>query len=117
MRDKDGARDDGRSEKSAGGRASSESQRAPSTQQGESIARIPDDDYAATGIGRSVRNDVRWVNMDLDSRPAGEVTIRYEYYDALVRLGIMPRPYYRPDPLRRREGASGFENRRFSPEP
>jgi len=78
----------------------------------------PDDEYAATGIGRSVHNDVRWVNMELDSRPAGEVVIRYEYYSALVRLGVLPRPYYpRPDPLRRREGARGFEDRRFSPEP
>jgi len=76
-----------------------------------------DDDYAATGIGRSVQNDVRWINMSLDSRPVGEVTIRYEYYSALVRLGIVPRRYPRPDPLRRRESASGFEDRRFSPEP
>lgn len=76
-----------------------------------------DDEYAATGIGRSVRNDVRWVQMDLDSRPAADVTIRYEYYQALVRLGILPRGYYRPDSLRRREGATGFEDRRFSPEP
>jgi len=76
-----------------------------------------DDEYAATGIGRSVHNDVRWVNMELDSRPAGEVVIRYEYYSALVRLGVLPRPYPRPDPLRRREGARGFEDRRFSPEP
>jgi hypothetical protein len=77
----------------------------------------PDDDYAATGIGRNVRNDVRWVNLDLQSRPAGEVTIRYEYRDALVRLGIIPRPYPRPDTLRRRERSTGFENRGFSPEP
>jgi hypothetical protein len=77
----------------------------------------PDDDYAATGIGRSVHNDVRWVNLELDSRPAAEVTIRYEYYSGLVRLGILPRRYERPDPLRRREGARGFEDRRFSPEP
>src|ERR1041385_7897119 len=75
-----------------------------------------DDDYAGTGIGRSVRNDVRWVQMDLDSQPAGQVTIRYEYYGALVRLGILPRGYRRPDPLRRREGASGFDDRRFSPD-
>ncbi|MEP6637363.1 MAG: hypothetical protein ABJB97_11615 [Acidobacteriota bacterium] len=75
------------------------------------------DEYAATGIGRSVRNDVRFVDMDLESRPAGDVTIRYEYYPVLVRLGILPRPYPRPDTLRRREGATGFEDRRFSPEP
>jgi hypothetical protein len=78
-----------------------------------------DDEYAATGIGRSVQNDVRWVSMDLDSRPAAELMLRYEYYPALVRLGVLPRPpyNYRPDPLRRREGATGFEDRRFSPEP
>lgn len=77
----------------------------------------PDEEYAATGIGRSVHNDVRWVHMDLDSRAAAQVTIRYEYYPALVRLGIVPRPYRRPDPLRNREDATGFEDRRFSPEP
>ena len=78
---------------------------------------VPDDESAATGIGRSVQNDVRWVQMDLESRPAAEVTIRYEYYPALVRLGIAPRSYPRTDSLRRREGARGFENRGFSPEP
>lgn len=34
---------------------------------------------AATGIGRSVRNDVHEIDMDLESRPAAEVTLRYEY--------------------------------------
>lgn len=37
------------------------------------------DSKAATGIGRSVRHDVRTVNMDLDSRPAAELTIRYQF--------------------------------------
>lgn len=83
----------------------------------EPVASQPDDEYAATGIGRSVHNDVRWVNMELDSRSAAEVVIRYEYYPALVRLGVLPRRYERPDPLRRREAARGFEDRRFSPEP
>jgi hypothetical protein len=79
---------------------------------------VPNDESAATGIGRNVRNDVRWVNMDLDSRPTGEVSIRYEYRDALVRLGIVPRPYpYYPDPVNRRERSTGFEDRRYSPEP
>lgn len=79
----------------------------------ESRAAAPlrDDEYAATGIGRNVRNDVYWVNMDLDSRAAGEVTIRYEYYSALLRLGVFPRPQtYQP--LQRREDSRGF-----SPEP
>jgi hypothetical protein len=47
-------------------------------QSGQSAKRS-DDENAATGIGRNVRNDVRWVDMDLDSRSVGEVTIRYEY--------------------------------------
>ena len=73
----------------------------------------PDDEYAATGIGRSVHNDVRWVNMDLDSNAAGEVTIRYEYYSALLRLGVVPRQETKQVyPLRRREDSRGF-----SPEP
>lgn len=69
----------------------------------------PDDESAATGIGRSVRNDVQWIRMDLDARPAGEIVIRYEYRAALVRLGIIPRDYPRPDVLDRRERAKGFE--------
>lgn len=94
-------------------RESRESQPAPksrgeSAQANRAIAPAPDDDYAATGIGRSVRNDVRWVDMDLDSRAAGEVTIRYEYYSALLRLGIVPRQ----QTLQRREDSRGF-----SPEP
>jgi hypothetical protein len=76
------------------------------------MARIPDDDYAATGIGRSVHNDVRWVQMDLESRPIAEFSIRYEYYDALLKLGVVPRRNYEPYPLQRREDSRGF-----SPEP
>lgn len=110
--EEDGRRDTHSEAPSAGMGQDSAKQR-----QGQ-IARIPDDEYAATGIGRSVRNDVRWINMELEARSAAEVTIRYEYYPALVRLGIVPRDYDRRlDPLRRREGATGFEDRRFSPEP
>ncbi|MGB7923787.1 MAG: hypothetical protein WCF57_11135 [Pyrinomonadaceae bacterium] len=82
---------------------------------------MPDDEAAATGIGRNVRHDVRWLNMDLESRPASQVTIRYEYRAALVRLGVYPRPYPypypKPDPLPRRERSTGFDDRRYSPEP
>jgi hypothetical protein len=42
-------------------------------------ARRGNDENAATGIGRNVHHDVRWVDMELDSRAVGEVTIRYEY--------------------------------------
>lgn len=77
-----------------------------------------DEEYAATGIGRSVGNDVWRVEMDLESQPAAEVTLRYEFRDALVRLGVLPRTYPpHIDPLRRRERARGFEDGSFSPEP
>ena len=77
----------------------------------------PDDESAATGIGRRVDNGVTWTSMDLDSRPAGEVTIRYEYRAALVRLGIIPRDYPpRRDVLTRRERAEGFEPK-YCPQP
>lgn len=77
-----------------------------------SEAIIADDDYAATGIGRSVHNDVTWVQMDLESQPSAEISIRYEYYSALLRLGIVPRNSSDAAPLRRREDSRGF-----SPEP
>lgn len=110
--EEDGRRDSSSAAPSARGKYESLSK-----QKQGGVTAVPDDDYAATGIGRSIQNDVRWVNLELESRPEGEVLIRYEYYPALVRLGIVPRPYRRPDTLRRREAASGFEDRRYSPEP
>lgn len=121
-------RGDGREESKSGnapGASTSSARDRSSSSSGEAANRrpdvypMPDDEAAATGIGRNVRHDVRWVNMDLESRPAAEVTIRYEYRAALVRLGIIPRtyPYPQPDPLPRRERATGFEDRRYSPEP
>jgi len=82
-----------------------ESDGSPRPQNAPSAKSATDDEYAATGIGRNVRHDVRWVDMDLESRAAAEVTVRYEYYSALLRLGIVPRQS-------RREDARGF-----SPEP
>jgi hypothetical protein len=76
-----------------------------------------DDEYAATGIGRSVSNDVWRVQMDLEPQLAAEITIRYEFRDALVRLGVLPHSYSTVDPLQRRERARGFRDGSFSPEP
>ncbi|HEX8160608.1 MAG TPA: hypothetical protein VF538_01815 [Pyrinomonadaceae bacterium] len=87
------------------------------TARNRAAAPARDDDYAATGIGRSVGNDVRWVSLDLERDPAAEVTLRYEYRPALVRLGVLPRGYEQPDPLRRRERARGFADPRFCPDP
>jgi len=76
----------------------------------------PDDESAATGIGRTVSNSVQWIKMDLEPRAAGEVTIRYEYRASLVRLGIIPRQFPRPDVLDRRENSKGFEPK-YCPQP
>ncbi|HVG28992.1 MAG TPA: hypothetical protein VM864_04655 [Pyrinomonadaceae bacterium] len=96
----------------------SQSARSAGVAKERAAAPARDDEYAATGIGRSVGNDVRWVNLDLERDPAAEVTIRYEYRPALVRLGVLPRPDIQPDPLRRRERARGFaEDPRFCPDP
>jgi hypothetical protein len=87
---------------------------------GAGVVRPPrdDDEHAATGIGRAVDHQVTFIDMRLERRSAAEVTIRYEYRDALVRLGLLPRPTpYGDDVLHRRERARGFEDPRFCPEP
>ncbi len=87
-----------------------------STRNRSEVQPPPDDESAATGIGRSVQNEVRWIRMDLERQPAAEVTIRYEYRAGLVKLGIIPRDNPRTDVLDRRERARGFQPR-FCPEP
>lgn len=57
-------------------------------------ARRADDEVAGTGIGRNVRNDVRMIDMDLDSRSVGEITIRYEYGRRETSRGFCPEPKY-----------------------
>jgi hypothetical protein len=108
--DKDGA---GTSEREE---APSRGAKNKSAGQSSAAPVMNNDEYAATGIGRSVNNDVQWIHMELDSRPVVETSIRYEYYAALVKLGVLPRRY-ETDRLTERERARGFEDRRFSPEP
>lgn len=76
----------------------------------------PPDDLAATGIGREVDHRVRRVEFDEEDAPAAVVSLRYEYRDALVRLGVLPR-FRREDPLARRERARGFEDAGYAPDP
>lgn len=115
----DGERSKVEARKSREGQQPQPSARADGAARAQSHDAVPApaDDYAATGMGRSVGHDVRWVNLDLENSPSAAVTIRYEYRPALVRLGIIPRDRRGRDPLRRRERARGFEDGRFSPEP
>jgi hypothetical protein len=73
-----------------------------------------DNEYAATGMGRSTEHVVQQVWLDLEDSPAKTVTIRYEFRPQLVRLGVLPSAPLL-DPLSRREGARGFDPE-FSPE-
>jgi len=76
------------------------------------------DEYAATGIGREVGHSVRKISFDAEASPAAVLEIRYEYHDALVRLGVLPQPYARClDPLSRRERSRGFDDLDFAPDP
>jgi hypothetical protein len=72
------------------------------------------DEYAATGIGREVDHRVRRIRFDEEATPAAVFQVRYEYREALVQLGILPR---HEDPLARRERATGFDDFAFAPDP
>ena len=62
------------------------------TQEAPSGTKSRRDENAATGIGRSVHHDVSWIDMDLDSRPTAEVTIKYEYSRREVSRRYCPEP-------------------------
>lgn len=77
-----------------------------------------DEDMAATGIGRELDHRVRRVRFEPESSPAAVLELRYEYHDALVRLGVLPQGYAcYEDPLDRRERARGFDDPGFAPDP
>ena len=76
------------------------------------------DTLAATGIGRELDHRVRSVRFLAEPTPAQVVEIRYEYRDALVSLGVLPRCGGLCDePLARRERARGFSDTGFAPDP
>jgi hypothetical protein len=69
------------------------------------------DGRAATGIGNSVRSEVREVAMELEPHPVAVVTLRYAYRRPIIVPG------FAPEPPRERGGMSGREEGRFAPEP
>jgi len=97
----------------------SDGSKAPAPSKGETgVLPAPTDDMAATGIGTETSHPVRQVAFDPEDSPAAHMEIRYEYREALVRLGVLPRYDDRcGDALKRREGARGFEEPGFSPDP
>jgi hypothetical protein len=104
-----------RRDQSAAPRA--EARRESESKSSDSGQRLSDE-LAATGIGRELGHEVRRVAFDAEDSPATLLELRYEYHDALVRLGVLPTP--RPawkDPLARRERGRGFEDTGFAPDP
>ena len=55
---------------------------------------------------------MRRVTFHAERHPAALVELRYEYRDALIGLGVLPRDVR---PLDRRENAHGFEDFTFAP--
>jgi hypothetical protein len=92
---------------------------APSHDGGSARGRLTppwcDDGRAATGIGSSVRSEVRVVGMELEGHPVAVVTLRYDFRP------ILPRPVVVPGFAPEAPGERGWMNRRedgrFAPEP
>jgi hypothetical protein len=81
----------------------------------ESRAQVSEE-LAATGIGRDVDHDVTWVSFDSEPAAAASLELRYEYRDALIRLGVLPAACA-PDRLAQRERSHGFSEPGFAPDP
>ena len=99
----------GRGGASTGASAPAASSGAVADRKSESAAKsqaAPADELAATGIGRQQRSEVSWVDMEISENAVAVTSIRYEYRDELVKLGVLPRP--KPTELQRREQSSGF---------
>jgi hypothetical protein len=75
-----------------------------------------DDGMAATGIGRKIDHRVTRVQLQLESNPAAHLRLRYEYRQQLVSLGVLP-SFEEELAIARREGARGFDDFDFAPDP
>ncbi len=103
---------EGRRDAPAAPEAQGRLKQAGESADGDALA--PLDDYAATGIGTKIDHNVRRIHFESEKHPAAELGIRYEYRDALVRLGVLSRG---DDRLARRERSRGFEGIDFAPDP
>jgi hypothetical protein len=91
----------------------------PSNDGGSARGRLtpawPYDGRAATGIGSSVRSEVREVGMELEQYPIAAVTLRYDFRPSPPQPVIVPG--FAPEPPRERGGMTRREEGRFAPEP
>jgi hypothetical protein len=110
--------DNGRLAGSAAGEARDEAEAAPPSSRSKAVEqRAVSEDLAATGIGRETSHPVIEVEFAAEESPCAVLQVRYEYRDALIRLGVLPEHAPIDDPLARREGARGFREPEFAPDP
>ena len=64
--------------------------------------------YPGTGWGNRVRDRARVVDFDPESNPVERITLRYEYRNALVALGVLPEASPWPGRLHERDSGRGF---------
>ena len=118
LRPKDEAEPDALSRQDSRRSSSSEAQAdAPAAPPSKSAPLQESDRFAATGIGERTSFPVSWVAFEHEDRAAATISLRYEYREQLVRLGVLPRedrgldarerarafePAYAPDPGGRR---------------
>lgn len=93
---------------SAGAGRSEDRSTAQSTPSARRNKAKPKEEHAATGIGRNVKNDVEWIEFDLDPKPLAQLDLRYGFRDELIALGVLPDRTYRENALTRRERGGGF---------
>lgn len=85
--------------------AAADAAEAESKTTGRSRARS----YPGTGWGSRARDRVVLVDFQPEHEPAERMTLRYEYRQALVALGVFPAPHTRHDRLSQRDrGEGGF---------
>ena len=64
--------------------------------------------YPGTGWGNRVKDQARIVDFDPESNPVERITLRYEYQNALVALGVLPEASPWPGRLHQRDSGRGF---------
>lgn len=116
VRDKSGARSEGREEAARDESANDESARADATREAPSAARrrpaepAAPGSYPGTGWGSATHDPAVLVEFDPMPHPAQRMTLRYEYASGLRALGIALHPWWTArDRLRERDrGQEGF---------
>jgi hypothetical protein len=65
--------------------------------------------FPGTGWGSRASDPAVLVHFEPERRTAERITLRYEYLDTLIALGVLPRPWYASSRLEERErGGEGF---------